>query len=123
LHGELTRHFDRDRASELSELVQTRRIFELDLELTRIFDLTESAGIAALGITNAPSCFLDRAVARATAGFLREVIGVEAILAPSIVFLDQPEHRNLVLFLERLEQPLDACVRHIAPAGSFQLVP
>lgn len=123
LIGEFARHFERDRAPELAGLVQTRRVFEFDLELPRVFDLTDSYSCAQLGIANAPSCFLDRTVARATAGFLRDVIGVEAILVPSTVFLDQPEHRNLVLFLDRLETPLDRIVQRIAPAGSFQLVP
>ena len=104
-------------------MVQTRRIFELELELTRVFDLTEPVAIDVLGIPNAPSCFLDRTVARATAGFLRDVIGVEALLVPPIAFSNPPEHRNLVLFLDQLDKPLDAYVRHITPAGSFQLVP
>jgi RES domain-containing protein len=120
--GEFARHFERDRAPELAGLVQTRRVFELEVSLSRVFDLTDPSSTAALGITGAPSCFLDRTIARATAGFLRDVIGVEAILTPSIAFLDQPEHRNLVLFLDRLEVPLRDIVQSISPAGSFQLV-
>lgn len=123
LIAEFTRHFERGRAPELAELVQTRRVFELELELQRVCDLTEPALIDVLGIPNAPSCFLEKAVARATAGFLRDVIGVEALLVPSTAVPNEPEHRNLVLFLDRLEHPLDAYVREIAPAGSFQLVP
>lgn len=123
LIGEFARHFERDRAPELAGLVQTRRVFEIELTVSRVFDLTEPPALAALGISNAPSCFLDRAVARATAGFLRDVIGVQAILAPSVVFLDRPEHRNLVLFLDQLEFPLDEIVHRVTPSGSFQLVP
>jgi RES domain-containing protein len=123
LIGELARHFECDRDPELASLVQTRRVFELDLELSRVFDLTDAAAVAELGVAEAPSCFLDRAVARATAAFLRDVLGVEAILAPSMVFLDRPEHRNLVVFLDQLASPLAECVHRIEPAGSFQLVP
>lgn len=123
LIGEFARHFERDRAPELAGLVQIRRVFELDLELSRVFDLTDSHSCAQLGIAEAPSSFLDRTVARATAAFLRDVIAVEAILVPSVVFPDRPEHRNLVLFLDRLETSLADCVHRIEPAGSFQLVP
>ncbi len=122
LIGEFARHFERDRAPELAGLVQTRRIFELELELARVFDLTDPSAIGALGIANAPVCFQDRSVARATAGFLRDVIGVDAILAPSTVFLDRPQHRNLILFLDRLDRPLHELIHRITPAGSFQLV-
>lgn len=123
LIGEFARHFERDRAPELAALVQTRRIFELEIELSRVFDLTDPAAAADLGIAGAPSCFLDRSIARATAGFLRDARGVEAILTPSIAFLDQPEHRNLVLFLDRLDALLGDVVQSIAPSGSFRLVP
>jgi hypothetical protein len=123
LIGEFARHFERGRAPELTELVQTRRVFELDIELSRVFDLTEPAAVAELGITNAPACFLDRTIARATAAFLRDVIGVHAILTPSVVALDQPGRRNLVVFLDALAVPLDEIVHRVTPAGSFQLVP
>lgn len=121
LIGEFARHFERDRAPELAGLVQTRRVFEIELSLARVFDLTDPAAVTELGISSAPSCFLDRAVARATAGFLRDVIGVQAILTPSVAFLDQPEHHNLVLFLDALETPLDEIVQRVTPVGSFQL--
>jgi hypothetical protein len=122
LIGEFARHFEGDRAPELAGLVQTRRIFELELELARVFDLTDPSATGALGIANAPSCFLDRNVSRATAGFLRDVIGVDAILAPSVIFLDRPEHRNLILFLDRLDRPLQQLIERVTPVGSFQLV-
>lgn len=123
LIGEYARHFERGRAPELAESVQTRRVFEIELSLSRVFDLTDPAAVAALGIADSPTCFQDRAAARATAGFLREVIGVEAILTPSLVFPELPEYRNLVLFLDRLQRPLDEIVQQIEAAGSFQLVP
>jgi hypothetical protein len=123
LVSEFARHFERDRAPELVGLVLTRRIFELDLELSRVFDLTEPAAVAELGIANAPACFLDRTVARATAGFLRDVIGVHAILTPALIALDHPGARNLVVFLDALPVPLHEIVHRVTPAGSLQLTP
>jgi hypothetical protein len=123
LIAEYARHFERHRAPELTGLVQTRQIFELELKLERVVDLSDPAVVARLGIANAPACFLDRSVARATAGFLRDAIGVEAILAPSAASPERPDARNLMLFLDRLESPLSEVVRQITPSGSFQLVP
>lgn len=123
LIAEFARHFQRHRAPELASLVQARRVFELQLQLSSVVDLTDLAVVAALGIEQAPACFLERPVARATAGFLRDVIGVEAILTPAAVSLDRPGARNLVLFLDRLDRPLNEVVQRISPSGSFQLVP
>lgn len=114
------RQLARERAPELGANIQTRRIFELQIELERVYDLTNLAAIAELGIVNAPACFHDRGVARATAGFLRDVIGVEAVLAPPIAHRQQPGQRTLVLFLDRLERPLSEIATSVAPSGSFQ---
>ena len=121
LIAEFGRHYERDRAPELAELVQTRRVVELEIALTRLFDLTDPAAVAALGIEGAPGCFRDRTVARATAGFLRDVFAVEALLAPATNPSSQSAAPLLVLFLDRLQAPLSDVARSVTPAGSFQL--
>ena len=123
LRDEFARHIDRDRAPELAALVRTRRVFEIELELERVYDLTNPDAVAQLGIVNAPACFHDRAVARATAGFLRDVIEVEAVIAPAIARLHRPGYRIVIVFPDRLERPLSELARRIEPAGSLQLVP
>jgi RES domain-containing protein len=121
LIAEFGQHYERDRAPELAELVQTRRVIELEIVLSRLFDLTDPAAAAALGIDGAPGCFQDRTVARATAGFLRDVFEVEALLAPPSIANNQTGHRLLVLFLDRLHAPLSEIARSVTPSGSFQL--
>lgn len=121
LESEFVRHLDDERASETKSLVRTRRIFEIDLVLSRVYDLTDPTATAELGITNSPECFHDRQIARATAGFLRDVIEVEAILAPS------PRHRStemrlLVVFTDRLDRPLEQLAERITASGSFHPV-
>lgn len=116
-----TRHFERNRAPDLSGLVRTRRVLEIDLTLTRVYDLTDPLAVAELGIVDTPSCFDERRVARAIAGFLRDVVGVEAILVPRFGIHTPESDRVLVLFLDRLEHPLDAIVQKITPSGSFQI--
>lgn len=120
LRDEFARHIGQHRAPELAAHVRTRRIFEIALELERVYDLTNPEAIAHLGIANAPACFLDRAVARATAGFLRDAIGVEGIIVPAIAQLHRPGRRFVVLFPDRIERPLSDIARHIEPVGSLQ---
>ena len=58
---------------------------------------------------DAPNCFLDKNIARATAQFIRQTTIVEAIFVPSMAFLDQMDKWVLVIFLEKLpiDQPLE----------------
>lgn len=123
LTAELAQHFRRDRAAELASLLRERRIVAVELELDRVFDLTDRTVVADLGIEDAPSCFGDRAMARATAAFLRYVRGAEGIVVPSLAFPDDPTRWNLVLFLDRLSQTLAERVRTVEPAGTFQPEP
>jgi hypothetical protein len=62
-----------------------------------------------LSLTDAPNCFLDQKIARATAQFVRQTTMVEAIFVPSMVFLDQMDKWVLVVFLEKLpmDKPLE----------------
>jgi len=119
LSNDFDRHLRRDRSPAVEEIVQTRRIFAFEIALERVYDLTDPASFGALGITGAPACFRERAIARATAGFLRDVIGVEAMLAPS----SDTGSRILILFLDRLESPLSDIAHSIEAVGSFRLVP
>ncbi len=119
LPTEFARHLRRDRSPEVDEIVQTRRVFAFEIALDRVYDLNDPASLGALGITGAPACFRERTIARATAGFLRDVIGVEAALAPSF----DPGSRTLILFLDQLERPLGDIAHSIEAVGSFRLTP
>jgi hypothetical protein len=66
--------------------------------------------------------FLNPEVARATATFIRHTTSVEALLVPSVAFLDDPTRWNLVLFLEKVPQDLNAFVS-VTPAGTFRVAP
>lgn len=123
LTAELAQHLRRDRAAELASLLQERRLVAVELELDRVFDLTDRSVAAELGIEDAPSCFGDRALARATAAFLRHVRGADGIVVPSLAFPDDPACWNLVVFLDRLSQTLAERVRTVEPAGTFHPEP
>lgn len=136
LAGELTMTFASDRAllaeefhahlranrdPELRTLVRPRRIYAIELRLERVFDLTDPAVLAQLQIPDAPGCFADPAIARATAGFLRHARNAQAILVPSLLHLDDPGRWQLVVFLECLPSPLEEIVTLIEPLGTFQI--
>ncbi len=82
-----------------------RAVFRIGVTLDHIVDLTEPRVIADLGLAHqAPTSFLDRNVARATA---RRVLGssptVQGLRVPSMAFLDRPSEWNLVVYLERVD--------------------
>lgn len=66
--------------------------------------------------------FLDAGVARATATFIRRTTSAEAILVPSMAYLDDLTRWNLVLFLEKLPSDLSTFVT-VLPDGSFKVEP
>lgn len=119
LDREFAAHFSRDRAPELIALVRPRQVFECAVRLNRLFDLTDPAILAALGIAQAPECFGDRATARATAGFLRHVRAADGLLVPSMVARDDRSQWNLVVFLDRLDVPIEQAIEVVQAAGTF----
>ena len=121
--GEFGRHFREDRSPGLSDAVRSRQIFAVELELERVVDLRDPATTQWLEVADAPMCFLDRTIARSTAGFFRSALQAEAILVPSVAFLDDPARWNLVLFLDRLHRSLDALVLRISEGGAFHVTP
>lgn len=66
--------------------------------------------------------FLDVEVARATATFVRRTTATEALVVPSVAFLDDASSWNLVLFLEKLPADLNDLVT-VSNAGTFRVAP
>ncbi len=120
--AEWGRHLERDVPHVGAGAVQERALYAITLTLDGVLDLRERAVTDGLGLTDAPGCFLDRAVARATAGFIRHTTRSQGLLVPSVAFLDDLDRWNLVVFLEKLGAPLDsvATARRI---GAFRVLP
>jgi RES domain-containing protein len=123
LAREMARHVAAARSAELAPLYLPRHVFEIELRLHRVFDLTDPTTLDALGIRDAPECFADRSLARATAGFLRHVRGADGILAPSLAAPERSGPSMLVVFLERLGEPLDSAVKRARPIDIFHVAP
>lgn len=100
--AEYARHFQEHRTPELGRQIQARQLYRLQLRVEALLDLRAPAVWDELSLTNAPYCFLDRGTARAVAGYVRAATATQAVLVPSMVFLDDLSRWSLVLFLDRL---------------------
>lgn len=100
--GEWARHFKVERSETLAKKVKSRKVFRFQVRLNHTLNLCDAQVWQVLSLGNAPNCFLDKGIARATAQFIRKTTKVEAIFVPSVVFLDQLDKWVLVIFLEKL---------------------
>jgi RES domain-containing protein len=119
--AEFARHFSEDRAVRQPELVIRRQVFRLTLSLGRTLDLRQPDVCDALSLREAPYCFLDKAVARAVAGFLRRTTAAQALLVPSVAFLDDPSRFALAVFLEKLPPDPSQVIRRAERDGLLVL--
>lgn len=104
--AEFARHY-RERRTARLELRRTERaLYRLDLRVAAALDLRLPTVRSALGLRGGPSRFLDISVARAVAHYVRATTSAEALIVPSIAFLDDPSRWNLALFLEKLPEDL-----------------
>lgn len=120
--AEWARHFAADR-TEIPGLAQDaveRTIYRLDLILERVLDLRAPELWEDLQLDNAPYCFLERALARATAQFLRRTTQAQALLVPSVAMLDQLERWVMVLFLEKLPEDPTRFITAVHAEGPFR---
>jgi hypothetical protein len=120
LIAEFARHLKEQRTPAMGKGMIARRIYDFELSLPHTLDVRDPRVIAALSLANAPACFLDREVARATADFLRQTTPAEALLLPSIAFLDQPERWVMAIFLEKLPDGIDGVVSSVTKDGLFR---
>lgn len=104
--GEFARHLQERFPLTAGPAPVERALYRLDVRLRAMLDLRDPLVRAALGQTGDPHQFLDIAYARATANFVRRTTAAEAVLVPSMAFLDDASRWNLVLFLEKLPADL-----------------
>jgi RES domain-containing protein len=107
--GEWLRHFQFDRPKQLAVKTKRRKVYQMTLKLNHTLNLCDRLAWQELSLLDAPNCFLDKKIARATAQFIRHTTIAEAILVPSMAFLDRMDKWVLVIFLEKLsmDKPLE----------------
>ncbi|CAN5495072.1 hypothetical protein BH09CHL1_BH09CHL1_11410 [soil metagenome] len=120
LIAEWGRHFEVDRSLDLRSRLVERSVFRLELKIDVVLDLRQEDVWSELSLEGAPTCFLDLSVARATANYIRATTEVQAILVPSVGFLDQLDRWCLVLFLEKLPQT-PQFITDVVPHGTLRI--
>ncbi len=119
--AEFARHFEEDRSPGAAQGAVERAVFRLALSLEAVLDLRTPEVQHSLSLRDAPGCFLDREIARATAAFLRRTTSAQALFVPSMAFLDDPERWVLVVFLDKLPTDPAQFVSSVEPAGGFRV--
>lgn len=102
LIAEWGRHFEINRTEPLRQMTVERSIYRLELSIDFVLDGRDDEVCSALSIEDAPSCFAEIEFARATASFVRRTTAAQALLVPSMGFLDDVQRWCLVVFLEKL---------------------
>lgn len=120
LIAEWGRHFAINRTAQLQQMTVERSVFSLELSLDSVLDLRDADVWNALSLDNAPHCFADVAFARATAHFVRRTTAAQALLAPSMGFLDDLERWCLVVFLEKLPSGSSSFISAVTPCGALR---
>ena len=100
--AEWSRHFQFERPQQLAAKTKRRQIYRFAVTLSRTVNFCQPQLWQELSLTDAPHCFLQQNIARATAQFIRQTTEAEAIFVPSVAFLDRLEQWVLVIFLEKL---------------------
>ncbi len=119
--GEFARHLRTDLPPEARRDLVARQVYAMHVEIDGVIDLRDKRVWEGLSLANAPYCFLDIGIARATAGFLRHTTSAAGVLVPSMAFLDHPDRRVLALFLEKLPEDPGRFLTSIESAGVFQI--
>ena len=120
LIAEWGRHFETNRTAKLQRMTVERRAFSLEISIDHLLDLRSEGVWSALSLDNAPYCFADVEFARATAHFVRGTTEAQALLVPSMGFLDDLERWCLVAFLEKLPPDPRSFISSVTPCGPLR---
>lgn len=118
--GEYGRHFRVDRPQELAEQTRERSVYAISVVVDALLDLRDERVHEIFSLRDAPHCFLDKGLCRRIAREVRERSSAQALLVPSMAFLDDTQRWVMALFLEKLPTHFVASVEH---QGTFTLRP
>ena len=83
-------------------LSSQRVVYRLKVRLDSVMDLRLEHNVEALGFSWSPAWFLDSKVTRSLAEHIRAQGPAQAIIVPSIAFIDDHARWNLVVFLDKV---------------------
>ncbi len=120
LVSEWGRHLTVDRAPGLARKSATRAVYRLTLTLDHVVDLRDPMVRQAIDLADSLHLFLDVAVARVTARFIRTASSAQGILIPSVAFLDDSTRYSLIVFLEKLPADPQEWISHVELLGPLR---
>jgi RES domain-containing protein len=104
---------------EIIEQALPRRIWEVEFTLDRVLDLRQTDLWEALAIEDAPECFMVKSKCQEISGNLRRNTDAQALLVPSIAFLDQLERWAMVLFADKVSCYPESCISIVEKRGTL----
>jgi len=100
-----------------------RDMFRLHLRLGTVVDIRSSETLRSLHAVHQADDFRDMNIARALAASLRRMPHVQAMLVPSIAFLDDLSRWNLVVFLEKMPRATASWITRVDRVGPLTWSP
>ena len=101
--------------------LEERRLVRLTLRPVRAIDLRSEAVRLALRVRDDVNGYVDRERARRLGLAIRSARICEAIVVPSMAFLDDLERSNVVVFCELVEGGLEAILRDATEVGRVRV--
>jgi hypothetical protein len=94
-----------------------RGVFRYQLRLDAVIDLRDSVNCDALGMPEHPARYMNPEIATWAASKLRKDTPAQAMLVPSVAFLDDFTRWNLVVFLEKVAGDTSSWITSVVPGG------
>ncbi|MGI8962967.1 MAG: RES family NAD+ phosphorylase [Thermomicrobiales bacterium] len=117
--AEWGRHLGVEYAPDTPMIAQ-RTVFRLTIRLDSAMDLRAELNVEALGVTWSPTWFLDGEMTLGLAERIREESTAQAIIVPSIAFVDDLTRWNLVVFLDKVPEDTNRWVVKTESIGHLQ---
>lgn len=95
----------------------TRDVYRLQFRFDAVLDLRNPEIIRQLHIPDAPTAFRDKLMTRSLATQIRHSTRAQAMLVPSIAFLDDLTRWNLVVFLDKMPEPTASWITKVERVG------
>jgi RES domain-containing protein len=118
--AEFARHLAADRRIASPRGLAARYIFSVDVGLDAALDLRDARVQRALSLPPDPAWIRDTMITQQIARQLRSDTEVQAIIVPSMAFLDDPERWNIVVFRVKLPSYPKPYLTNIRQVGTIR---
>lgn len=120
LIAEWGRHFPTIFDADLMEATVQRSVYRLSVHLDAVIDVRAPEIGAELGFRRWPHAAADQDIARFVASRVRNETSAQAILVPSVAFLDDLTRWNLVVFLDKTPSNLSDWIHRVDHVGPLR---